>query len=106
MSFDICVGLVWSGTWGRVFRDRAKLCSFLSGKTFRHSGDITSYMDVHVVHVANTFFSFTFSIFILSLSVLLCLFISWSSQLPRRVGVLLIADSGDPGMARSEKIVT
>ena len=28
----------------------------LSGKTFRHSGDIPSYMDVHVVHVANTFF--------------------------------------------------
>ena len=90
--------------WGRVFRDRAKLCSFLSGKTFRHSGDITSYMDVHVVHVANTFFHSHFP----SLSYLYlfyCVYL-YHGQVSCRVGVLLIADSGDPGMARSEKIVT
>ena len=67
----------------------------ISGKTFRHSGDIPSYMDVHVVYVAKTFFSFTFSIFIFCLSVILYLFISWSSKLPSRCSS--DADSGGPG---------
>ena len=78
----------------------------LSGKTFRHSGDITSYMDVHVVHVhvAYTFFHSHFP----SLSYLYlfyCVYL-YHGQVSCRVDVLLIADSGDPSMARSEKIVT
>ena len=75
-----------------------------SGKTFRHSGDIPSYMDVHVVHVANTFFHSHFP----SLSYLYLFYCVdlYHGQVSCRVGVLLIADSGDPGMARSEKIVT
>ena len=58
------------------------LILILSGKTFGHSGGIPSYMDVHVVHVANMLFPFTFSILIFI--VILYLFISWSSQLQRR----------------------
>ena len=65
----------------------------ISGKTFRHSGDIPSYMDVHVVYVANTFFFHSHFPSLSYVYPLYCIYL-YHSQVSCRVGVVLMLTVG------------